>query len=93
MTRFWKAILVLEITSKFSVITVVSDDASPNRKFYSMHAPLDELNTQDGKYRTINLIEPMCNIRFLQMLHIFLKQLEIANIVLVMAVVQVLCGR
>ena len=55
MTTFWKAISILEITCKLPVITVVSDGASPNRKFYSLHAPLDELNTKDVTYRTINL--------------------------------------
>ena len=57
MTTFWKAISILEITCKLLVITVVSDGASPNRKFYSLHAPLDELNTKDVTYRTINLFE------------------------------------
>ena len=58
MTTFWKAIPILEITCKLLVITIVSDVASPNRKFYSLHAPLDELNTKDVTYRTINLFEP-----------------------------------
>ena len=57
MTTFWKAISILEITCKLPVITVVLDGASPNRKFYSLHAPLDELNTKDVTYRTINLFE------------------------------------
>ena len=57
MTTFWKAISVLEITCKLPVITFVSDGASPNKKFYSLHAPLDELNSKDVTYRTINLFE------------------------------------
>ena len=57
MTSFWKAISVLEITCKLPVITFVSDGASPNKKFYSLHAPLDELNSKDVTYRTINLFE------------------------------------
>ena len=57
MTTFWKAIQILEITCKLPVITVVSDGASPNRKFYSLHAPLDELNIKVVTYRTINLFE------------------------------------
>ena len=55
MTTFWKAISVLEITCELPVITVVSDGASANRKVYSLHAPLDVLNTKDVTYRTINL--------------------------------------
>ena len=64
MTTFWKAISILEITCKLPVITVVSDGASPNRKFYSLYAPLDELNTKDVTYRTINLFEPKRYIWF-----------------------------
>ena len=64
MTTFWKAISILEITCKLPVITVVSDGASPNRKFYNLHAPLDELNTKDVTYRTINLFEPKRYIWF-----------------------------
>ena len=45
MTTFWKAISNLEITCKLPVITVVPDGAPPNRKFYSLHAPLDQSNT------------------------------------------------
>ena len=58
MTTFGKTISNLEITCKLPVITVVSDGAPPNRKSYSLHAPLDQLNTKDVKYRTINLFEP-----------------------------------
>ena len=54
----------LKITCKLPVTTVVSDGASPNRKFYSLHAPLDELNTKDLTYRTINLFEPKRYIWF-----------------------------
>ena len=64
MTKFWKAISILEITCKLPVITVVSDGASPKRKFYSLHAPLDELNTKCVTYRTINLFEPKRYICF-----------------------------
>ena len=64
MTTFWKAISILEITCKLPVITVVSDGASPNRKFYSLYPPLDELNTKDVTYRTINLFEPKRYIWF-----------------------------
>ena len=64
MTTFWKAISILEIICKLPVITVVSDGASPKRKFYSLHAPLDELNTKCVTYRTINLFEPKRYIWF-----------------------------
>ena len=57
MTTFWRAISILEITYKLPVITVVSDGASPNRKFYSLHVPLHELNTKNVTYRTINLFK------------------------------------
>ena len=64
MTTFWKAISILEITWKLPIITVVSDGASPNRKFYNLHAPLDELNTKDVTYRTINFFQPKRYIWF-----------------------------
>ena len=57
MTTFWRAISILEIPYKLPVITVVSDGASPNRKFYSLHVPLHELNTKNVTYRTINLFK------------------------------------
>ena len=57
MTTFRKAISVLEITCKFLVITVVLDGVSPNSKFCSLHAPLDELNTKNVTYRTSSLLE------------------------------------
>ena len=55
MTTFWKAVLILEITCTLPLITVVSDGASCNRKFYRMHEPLDDLNKRDVTYRTIDL--------------------------------------
>ena len=58
MTTFWKAVSILEITCTLPVITVVSDCASCNRKFYRMHEPLDDLNTRDVTYRNINLFAP-----------------------------------
>ena len=64
MTTFWKAISVFEITCKLPVITFVSDGASPKKKFYSLHAPLDVLNTKDVTYRAINLFEPKRYIWF-----------------------------
>ena len=64
MTTFWKAISNLEITCKLPAITAVSDGASPNRKFYSLRAPLDQLNTKNVTYRTINLFEPKRYIWF-----------------------------
>ena len=93
MTTFWKAISILEITCKLPIITVVSDGASPNRKFYNLHAPLDKLNTKDVTYRTINLFEPRHYIWFLQMLCIFSKQLEIVYTIQVMQMVHNICGR
>ena len=87
MTTFWKAISILEKTCKLPVITVVSDGVSPNRKFYSLHAPLDELNTKDVTYRTVNLFEPN------QMLCIFSKQLEIVYTIQVMQMVYNICGK
>jgi hypothetical protein len=40
MLLFWKVVAVLETTVKLKVIAAVNDGASPNRKFFSLHANL-----------------------------------------------------
>ena len=41
MPIFWEAICVLEVTCNLWVIATTSDGASPNRRFYRLHKPLD----------------------------------------------------
>ena len=89
MTTFWKATSILEITCKLPVITVVLDGASPNRKFYSLHAPLDELNTKDLTYSTINLFY----IWFFADAPHLLKTTRIVYTIQVMQMVHDICGR
>ena len=55
MPLFWEAIGVLELTCNLWVIASTSDGASPNRRLYRMHKPLDNNAEDDICYRTINL--------------------------------------
>ena len=57
---FWDAAAILEGTCSLKVITVVSDGASPNRKFYRLHhhLRLDQDPYCDIVYRTSNLFSP-----------------------------------
>ena len=43
MSSFWRAVSTLELTCHLKVIAVVSDDASPNRKYYRIHKFMDPL--------------------------------------------------
>ena len=38
---FWEAVCILETTCNLWVIAATSDGASPNRRFYRLHKPLD----------------------------------------------------
>ena len=64
MPLFWEAIGVLELTYNLWVIASTSDGASPNRRLYRMHKPLDNNAEDDLCYRTINLYAPHQYIYF-----------------------------
>ena len=58
MTRFWRAVGLLESTCSLKVIATVSDGATANRAFYRMNK--EPNNTQfenDVVYRTVNLYD------------------------------------
>ena len=48
MPLFWEAVCILETTCNLWVIATTSDGASPNRRFYRLHKPLD--GDADGGY-------------------------------------------
>ena len=58
MLLFWEAVCILETTCNLWVIATTSDGASPNRRFYRLHKPLDGDADGDVCYRTINLYAP-----------------------------------
>ena len=64
MPLFWEAIGILELTCNLWVIASTSDGASPNRRLYRMHKPLDNNAEDDICYRTINLYAPHRYIYF-----------------------------
>ena len=64
MPLFWEAVCILETSCNLWVIATTSDGASPNRKFYRMHQPLDDNAGKDVCYRTINLYAPYRYIYF-----------------------------
>ena len=55
MSLFWKVVAVLEITVKLNVIAAVNDGASPNRKFFNLHAYLGGVLPNGVVYKTPNL--------------------------------------
>jgi len=64
MPIFWEAVCVLEMSCNLWVIAATSDGASPNRRLYRMHKPLDNNADGDVCYRTINLYAPHRYIYF-----------------------------
>jgi hypothetical protein len=65
MPLFWKAVSILELGCNLWVCAAVSDGASPNRKFYELHAGLvGEEYKVDFVYRTVNLFAPTRFIYF-----------------------------
>ena len=52
---FWKVVGLLETTVKLWVITAVNDGASPNRKFFALHAKLGGTLSCGLVYKTPNL--------------------------------------
>ena len=65
MPIFWKAVSILEVCCNLWVCATVSDGASPNRKFYELHAALvGKEFSADVVHRTINLFAPARYIYF-----------------------------
>ena len=58
MPIFWKAVSILELTCKLPVIASVCDGASPNRKFFRMHATLAQSPGKPVVHRSINIFSP-----------------------------------
>lgn len=58
MPLFWEAVGILETTCNLWVIATTSDGASPNRRFYRLHKPMDGGADTDFCYRTVNLYAP-----------------------------------
>ena len=58
MPHFWEAVCILETTCNLWVIAATSYGASPNRRFYGLHKPLDGDADRDVCYRTVNLYAP-----------------------------------
>lgn len=51
----WKVVGVLETTVKLRIIVAVNDGASPNRKFFALHAKIGSTLTCGLVYKTPNL--------------------------------------
>ena len=64
MPLFWEAVCILETTCNLWVIAATSDGASPNRRFYRLHKPLDGDAVSDVCFRTANLYAPHRYIYF-----------------------------
>ena len=58
MPLFWEAVSILEWTCKLPVIASVCDGASPNRKFFRMHATLAQSPGKPVVYRSVNIFAP-----------------------------------
>ena len=55
---FWEAVCILESSCNLWVIAATSDSASPNRRFYRLHKPLDGDAGTDVCYRAVNIFAP-----------------------------------
>ena len=64
---FWKAVNYLERIN-LKVISTTCDGASPNRKFFRMHQPLQGDSDKDVVYRTINIYSKNIDTRFIYFL-------------------------
>ena len=58
MPLFWEAVCILETSCNVWVIAATSDGASPNRRFYRLHKPLDGDVGTDVCYRAVNIFAP-----------------------------------
>ena len=57
MSTFWEAVGILEIGCNLKVVAAVSDGASSNRKFYSLHNLLTGGDNSVPVHRTVNLFD------------------------------------
>ena len=55
MSLFWKAVCVLELACNLWVCATVSDGASPNRRFYELHAEIAGNSSEGIVHATVNL--------------------------------------
>ena len=69
---------LLETTYNLWVIAATSDGASPNRRFYCLHKPLDGDADGDVCYRTVNLFAPHQYVYFFLMHHTLSRPQETA---------------
>ena len=58
MPLFWEAVCILETSCNLWVIAAASDGASPNRRFYRLHKPLDGDAGTDVCFRAVNIFAP-----------------------------------
>lgn len=58
MPLFWEGVCILETSCNLWVIAATSDGASPKRRFYRLHRPLDGDTDAHVCYRTVNLYAP-----------------------------------
>ena len=58
MSLFWKAVCVLELACNLWVCATVSDGASPNRRFYELHAEIAGNSSEGIVHATVNLFCP-----------------------------------
>lgn len=70
MSLFWKAVCVLELACNLWVCATVSDGASPNRRFYELHAEIAGNSSEGIVHATVNLFCPSRKIFFFLMHHI-----------------------
>ena len=64
MPTFWEAVCILETSCNLWVIAATADGATPNKRFFRLHKPLDGNAEGDVCYRTINLYAPHRYIYF-----------------------------
>lgn len=64
MSLFWKAVCVLELACNLWICAAVSDGASPNRRFYELHADIADNSNEEIVHATINLFCPSRKIFF-----------------------------
>ena len=57
MSRFWRAVSILEDTCDLHVIAAVSDGAPSNRSFFKMHKQMSRIDSE-VVYRTENIFHP-----------------------------------
>jgi hypothetical protein len=58
---FWRAVSILEMNCNLAVVAATADGASPNRRFFQMHAGIQG-NTENDVFCTNNLFNPERNI-------------------------------